>query len=753
MPIASFDRVRSSAAMAEVFGASALVQGMLDFKSALARAQAAALGQRTRRPDHYHWKARIDCGSAAARIVPYYPVVGMRLATRRLDSSKEHVMESSTSQTIASPGSTLLCAIGAALALAGCGGSNDPLADTACAVTSASGTVVVGSGLAGDPAAPEPSSGYRVGYKPVHTRNYMVVTANPLASKAGCEVLKSGGSAADAAVAVQAVLGLVEPQSSGLGGGAFMLYYDAQARTLQSYDGRETAPAAATPNYLRWVDDATDQTAPRPTARSSGRSIGVPGAVRMLDLAHKDHGKLPWKDLFAPGIRHATEGFAISGRLAAAIGDPVFGARVNFLRDAEATATYLNADLSPKLLGTVLKVPAYAETLTTIANNGADAFYTGAIAQSIVDKTAIASAVDGSAITPGKLTLADLAGYRAKKREPICTTYRAYWVCGMPPPSSGGITVASALGVLENFNLGLYKPTALDLEGGKPQVMAVHLVSEAERLAYADRDKYIADTDFQALPGGTPDSMLNKTYLRGRADLLNFSTSIGTAVAGNLGAVPLGVDRTPESGTTHMTIVDRNGNALVMTTTVESGFGSYHMTRGFILNNQLTDFSATPTDSTGAPIANRVQPGKRPRSSMAPTLVFRIAADGTKGDFVMGTGSPGGGTIIQYVVKTLVGALDWGLDAQQATSLVDFGAANSPTTNVGGEHPNVLSANLGAADPLVIGLRAMGHTVSVTPQSSGIGTVIRTQSNGAPALQGGADPRREGLVLGDAFTP
>ena len=649
----------------------------------------------------------------------------------------------------------LLLSALAALSLAGCGGSNDELADTSCAVTSVSGSVVVGSGLPGDPAAPEPASGYRTGYKPVHARNYMVVTANPLASKAGCEMLKAGGTAADAAVAVQMVLGLVEPQSSGLGGGAFMLYYDAKAKTVQSYDGRETAPATATENYLRWIDDTTNQTTPLPSARASGRSIGVPGAVRMLDLAHKDHGKLAWKDLFAPGIKHATEGFAISGRLAAAIGDPVFGARTNFLRDAEATATYLNADLTSKALGTVLKIPAYADTLTTLANNGADAFYSGAIAQAIVAKTAVAtSAADGSAITPGKLSLADLSGYQAKKREPVCTTYRAYWVCGMPPPSSGGITVASALGVLENFNLGLYKPTALDGEGGKPQVLGVHLVSEAERLAYADRDKYIADTDFQPLPGGTPDTLLNKTYMRSRADLVRFSSSLGTATAGNLGTVPLGVDRTPESGTTHMTIVDKEGNALVMTTTVESGFGSYHMTRGFILNNQLTDFSAAPRDASGAVIANRVQPGKRPRSSMAPTLVFKIAADGSRGDFVMGTGSPGGSTIIQYVVKTVVGVLDWGLDAQQATSMVDFGAANSPTTNVGGEHPNVLvGTNSGASDPLVAGLRALGHTVSVSAQSSGIGTVIRVQSNGAPALQGGADPRRENLVLGDVFTP
>jgi gamma-glutamyltranspeptidase / glutathione hydrolase len=701
-------------------------------------------------PTHRAWQPLESPGRRAQRRIQNecMPMCRHAACERRGNTLEEKFM-SPNRTTRRAP--TLLLAALAALALAGCGGSDDEAADTACAVTSASGSVVVGSGLPGDPAAPEPASGYRTGYKPVLSKNYMVVTANPLASKAGCDVLKAGGTAADAAVAVQMVLGLVEPQSSGLGGGAFMLYYDATAKTVQSYDGRETAPAAATVNYLRWIDDASNQTTPVPNARASGRSIGVPGAVRMLDLAHKDHGKLPWKDLFAPGIRHATDGFAISGRMA----DAIAGARSNFLRDADATATYLNADLSAKTLGTVLKVPAYAETLTTLANNGADALYTGAIAQAIVAKTAIAtSAADGSAITPGKLTLDDLSGYQAKKREPICTTYRAYWVCGMPPPSSGGITVASALGVLENFNLGLYKPTALDLEGGKPQVLGVHLVSEAERLAYADRDKYIADTDFQALPGGTPDTLLNKTYMRSRADLVRFSSSLGTATAGNLGSVPLGVDRTPESGTTHMTIVDKEGNALVMTTTVESGFGSFHMTRGFILNNQLTDFSATPTDATGATIANRVQPGKRPRSSMAPTLVFKVAADGSKGDFVMGTGSPGGSTIIQYVVKTVVGVLDWGLDAQQATSMIDFGAANSPTTNVGGEHPNVLvGTNNGASDPLVAGLRALGHTVSVSAQSSGIGTVIRVQANGAPALQGGADPRREGLVLGDVFVP
>lgn len=643
-------------------------------------------------------------------------------------------------------------ALAVAALAAGCGGGtadDDAQALAACQTTTADGSVVVGSGAAGDPAAPEPSSGYRTGKKVVNSKSYMVVTANPLASKAGCEVLKSGGSAVDAAVAVQMVLGLVEPQSSGLGGGAFMLHYDAATKTVVSYDGRETAPAAATENHLRWVSD-TDRTAPLPNARASGRSIGTPGAVRMLALAHGEHGKLAWKDLFQPGIDLATNGFKISGRMAEAIA----GARTNFVRDAEATATYLKADGTPKLLGETFTLPAYADTLRTIAAGGADAFYTGAIAQDVVAKINATTGANGAVLTPGLTTLADLAAYQAKKRPAVCTSYRAHVVCGMGPPSSGGITVAQSLGILENFDLSLLKPTALDIEGGKPTVMGVHLVSEANRLAYADRDKYIADTDFVGLPGGSWNAMLDKTYLRGRADLISFTRSMGTAQPGNLGAVPLAVGGpVPEAGTTHMTIVDKWGNVVSMTTTVESGFGSWHMARGFILNNQLTDFNAAPTDAAGVPIANRVQAGKRPRSSMAPTLVFKQAADGSMGDFVMGTGSPGGATIIQFVVKTLVGVLDWGLDAQQATSMVDFGAGNSATTNVGIEHPNIVSTNSGADDPLISGLRALGHTVTgTTAQSSGISTIVRTtRGNGLPAWSGGADPRREGLVLGDGY--
>jgi len=622
----------------------------------------------------------------------------------------------------------------------GCGAQPAPPPPTVCqALTDAGGGVTVGSGLPGDPAIPTRASGYRAGKAAATARSYLVVTANPLASRAGCEVLEAGGTAVDAAVAVQLVLGLVEPQSTGIGGGGFLVHYDARTGAVQAYDGRETAPAAATEGYLAFVDDATDRSPPQPTARASGRSIGTPGALRMLELAYRDHGRTAWPALFEPAIRLATEGFPIGGRLAAAIGD----ARLDLQADPEAAATYLTSDGTGRQLGAVLAVPAYAATLAAIASGGADALYTGELARAIVDKIASAQGAAGGAITPGKTTLADLAGYQAKRRDPICTRYRAYWICGMPPPSSGGLAVAEALGVLESFELGAAGPTAVDREGGVPDVTGVHLVAEAERLAYADRDRYVADTDFVALPGGSIDALVSRSYLASRAGLVRLTASLGTAPAGALGAPALGVDAAPDHGTSHATIVDGEGNVVAMTTSVESSFGSFHMARGVVLNNQLTDFSALPTDEAGAPIANRVAAGKRPRSSMAPTLVFRAAADGSRGDFVLATGSPGGSAIIQYVVKALVGTLDWGLDAQQAAGLLDFGAANDPTTNLGGEHPALHSA---AGDRLVSGLRALGHTVNTGPQTSGIATVSRTASG---ALVGGADPRREGVPLGD----
>ncbi|MEO8937064.1 MAG: gamma-glutamyltransferase family protein [Burkholderiaceae bacterium] len=621
-----------------------------------------------------------------------------------------------------------------------------------CVALSSDGTsIIVGSNLPGDPALPEAASGYRTGLKAIYAKRFMVTTSNAFASAAGCATMLKGGSAADAAVSVQAVLGLTVPEATGLGSGGFMLYYDAVKKTVQSYDGRESAPAAATVNYLRYIDDVTNQTTPRPSARASGRSIGTIGVPRLIEAVQKDHGKLAWKDLFGDAIALSTNGFKIGGRLAAAISSNA----ASLKRDPEATAYFFNADGTPKALGTVLTNPAYAQSLTLMAANGADAIMTGPIAADIVAKIAVTSAPDGTPTTPGKTTLADLAAYQAKLRDPVCTTYRAYYVCGMGPPTSGGITVASALGILENFNLAPNKPTAIDLEGGHPTVIGVHLISEAERLAYADRDKYVADTDFVPLPGGSVNTLLNKPYLRSRAALINLGTSIGTAQPGNLGPVPLGIDTNMiEHGTNQFTIVDADGSVLTATTTVESSMGSFHMTHGFLLNNQLTDFSAAPTDANGVLIANRVAPNKRPRSSMAPTLIFRTAADGSRGDFLMATGSPGGGTIPQYVLKTIVGVLDWGLDAQQSAGLVDFGASNSPTTSIGGEHPNVDITNNGNNDPLITGLRALGHTISTAAQSSGVNSIIRVQANGAPVLQGGTDPRREGVVLGgDTFVP
>jgi len=626
----------------------------------------------------------------------------------------------------------------------------------ACQRATASGSVIVGSGLPGDPAIPEVQSGYRPGKKPATGLSYMAVTANPLATKAGCEVLREGGTAVDAAVAVQMVLGLVEPQSSGLGGGAFLLHYDAASKKVQTYDGRETAPAAATEDYLRHVS-ATDRSNPLPalgasfaSTRASGRSIGTPGVVRMLGMAHKDYGRRAWSELFNPAIQLANEGFAISGRMAAAIS----GSRADLLRDPEAVAYFLNADLTPRALGTTLRNPEYAATLRSIASGGADAFYTGPIAEAIVRK--IGANYGGPAspvpITPGLTTLADLANYKAVRRDPVCTSYRTTWVCGMGPPSSGGIAVAQTLGILESFDLASYRPTQIGEEGAKPSVAAVHLVSEAQRLAYADRNRYVADTDFFPLPGNGVASLVDKAYLRSRAGLISMTRSMGSAPAGSFAPQPLGVNAAEGNGTTHVTLADRYGNVVSMTTTIESGMGSFHFTQGFLLNNQLTDFSFDPVDASGAPIANRVEPNKRPRSSMAPTLVFNQNADGSRGEFLMATGSPGGATIPQFVTKTLLGVIDFRLDAQQATSMVNFGAANSPTTGVGGEHPMIDTSNNGLNDPLLNGLRALGHTVSFAAQSSGVSTVVRGAAPGqsTPVYVGGADPRREGIALGDA---
>lgn len=629
----------------------------------------------------------------------------------------------------------LVVLLAAVLVCAGCGGPQTPPAPTGpCAIVT-NGTPQAKQQGTDDGSAPETATGYRTGMTPVRTDHYAVATANPLATQAACEVLRDGGTAADALVAAQAVLGLVEPQSSGIGGGGFLLYYDAAAKSVQAFDGREVAPAAATENYLRWVSD-TDRTAPKPDARGSGRSIGVPGIVRMLADVHTAHGRTAWRDLFTPAVQLADDGFDISPRLAAAIADAAPRLRL----DPQAGAYFLDQDGSPRSADARLTNPAYAKTLSAIATDPA-ALYTGPIAADIV--TAATDPSGGR--TPSLMTAADLAGYTAKRREAVCVPYRDKQICGMPPPSSGGIAVAETLGVLEHFPMADHRPTDLDRDGGRPTVAGVHLIAEAERLAYADRDRYVADTDFVALPGGSPDALLGADYLTGRAALISPDRTMGTAKPGEFGPPIAPAAPVPEHGTSQVSIVDAQGNAASLTTTVESAFGSFHMVDGFLLNNQLTDFSAEPAGPDGTPVANRVAPGKRPRSTMAPTLIFDRGAPGSVGPLYAVTGSPGGSTIVQFVVKTVVGLLDWKLDPQQAVSMVDFGAANSPKTNVGGEHPAIDISDDGRHDPLVTGLRDLGHQVDIADQSSGLSAIVRAD----PGWVGGADPRREGAVMGD----
>lgn len=557
----------------------------------------------------------------------------------------------------------------------------------------------------------------------------MVAAAHPLAVQAGVGVLAQGGSAVDAAIAVQLALNVVEPQSSGIGGGAFLLHFDAAQRQTLAYDGRETAPAAATPDQFLGADG---KPLPFFQAVDSGLSVGTPGLLRLLELAHRAHGRLPWADLFVPAIGLSEQGFAVSPRLHASIA----GSAARMRAQGGAVAAYfLNADGSPLATGTLLRSPELAATLRAVARGGADAFYQGDIAQAVVQ------AVASHPTRPGRLSLADLRGYRAQVREPVCAVYRArFRVCGMPPPSSGGITTLQILGLLQPFDLAALGPTQAD---------AVHLVSEAHRLAYADRARYIADPDWVSVP--TP-GLLDAGYLQARASLIRTDRSLGVPTAGQPpgAALALGVDASAQlPSTTHLSIVDRWGNAVALTSSIENGFGSLQMVRGFLLNNQLTDFSFVPADASG-PVANRVQPGKRPRSSMAPTLMFNAQT----GDLEAAMGSPGGSAIIQYVTKTVLGLVDWRLDIQQAINLPNFGAQTSAVTAI--EQGSLLDT-----PALRAALAARGHTVQATPAfTSGLHGVVFNglRPNGQPGplarhpgqgqWAGGADPRREGVARG-----
>ncbi|MDX2102802.1 MAG: gamma-glutamyltransferase [Alphaproteobacteria bacterium] len=553
------------------------------------------------------------------------------------------------------------------------------------------------------PAAPEGASGRAAARSAVVAERYMAAAANPIAAEVGAAVLADGGTAADSAIAMQLVLGLVEPQSSGIGGGAFMLHFRAADRSLVSYDARETAPRA--------VDGKLFQTDAGQAMRFydavvGGRSVGVPGVPKLIHEVHRAHGKLPLARLFQPAIELAERGFEISPRLAALVAaDPYL------LRDPEARAYFYRTDFTPKPAGTRLVNPAYADTLRRILADAND-FYTGELARAVVTSVT-------SGRNPGRLSLEDMAAYQVKPRPVVCGPYRAVQVCGMGPPSSGGVAVQQILGILSGFDLR---------DAGPNTTVSAHLIAEASRLAFADRDTYLADPDFVPQPVA---GLLDDGYLITRAQLVNRQRSMGRATAGTppQRRADLAPGETLEfPSTSHLVAIDQDGNAVSMTTTIEDGFGARRMVRGFLLNNQLTDFSFID-QREGVPVANRVEPGKRPRSSMAPTVLLNT--DGTLRGVV---GSPGGSRIIGYVAKAIVAMVDWEMDPQAAIELPHILNRNGPTELEKGTPAEALKADL----------EAMGHQVTVGDLTSGLQAILVAPGR----LVGGADPRREGVAVG-----
>ncbi|MBD8650049.1 gamma-glutamyltransferase [Rhizobium sp. CFBP 13726] len=579
-----------------------------------------------------------------------------------------------------------------------------------------SGTVLAGfltisvssAQQASDTTAPEKASAV-TSAKRVETKRYMVAAANPLAAEAGRAVIEKGGSAADALVAVQTVLGLVEPQSSGLGGGSFLVYYDAASQKLTTFDGRETAPMEATPKLF--LDDQ-GQPLKFMAAVVGGRSVGTPGTVRLLETVHRKYGKANWAGLFTAAERLATDGFEVSPRLGT-----LLAAEGDKLKTDDATIRYFFDDGgAPLKIGTLLKNPAYAETLRTIASGGADAFYSGPIAQAIV------KAVREAKGNPGVLSLSDFANYRVKEREPVCLAYRALDICGMGPPSSGGVAVGQMLGILENF----------DLKGlGPDNVESWRLIGDAQRLAFADRERYLADPDFVPAP---IKGLLKKEYLGERARLLDTDKALAkdAVTAGEPTwdhALLFGRGEAIElPSTSHISIVDRDGNVASMTTTIENGFGSRLMVNGFLLNNELTDFSFKTHDGS-LPVANRVEPGKRPRSSMAPTIVMK------DGKPLMAIGSPGGSQIIGYVAQALVAYIDWGMPVEQIV-------AQPHLINRFGTYDIEAGTR---AETLMEPLKSLGYEVKAGEMTSGLQAIEITDRG----LAGSADPRREGIAIGE----
>ncbi len=557
------------------------------------------------------------------------------------------------------------------------------------------GLVSVGLGLAASVADAQPKAG---GVYP----HGMVVAANPLAAEAGRRILERGGDAVDAAVAIQAVLGLVEPQSSGLGGGAFLMVYDGRTHRLTAYNGRETAPAAANAGYFLQPDGK-----PMPffDAILSGKSTGPPGAIAMLGLAHEQHGRLPWKQLFVSAEQLASQGFVVSPRLAAEAAVPLPQTSAPDIK-----AYFTKADGSRIAAGDVLKNPAYARTLETLAANGPRALLEGPIAADIVAR------VDRD--PGGALTLADLKTYHPKASDPLCRPYRVYVVC-VPPSPSGGPALLEMLGLLARTDIDRRGPT---------DAKAWFEMGQAMRLAYADRDRYLGDPAFVGEP---IEGLLSPAYLDARARLIGETAGPAPSAGDPPGAPTAGKDGTREAGgTSHFTVVDRDGNVAAMTTSVESIFGSGRMVDGFALNNQLTDFSFVPMDQEGRPAANRVEAGKRPRSAMTPVIVLK------DGRFFAALGSPGGAAILAYNLKALVGVLDWRLSMQQAVAL--------PNLIASGDRFNAEADRLGP--DVVRGLGERGMNVSAgRGENSGLHGIMARDG----ALEGGADPRREGVVLTD----
>ena len=575
---------------------------------------------------------------------------------------------------------------------------------------------------------PEAASGWSP--KPViRARQHMSVTAHPLATEAADQMLRAGGSAVDAAIAAQLVLGLVEPQSSGIGGGGFMLVYDARSRSVSALDGRETAPADSDETLLADRDGRPMSFA---QAVAGGLSVGVPGLLRLLETAHRQHGQLAWPQLFEPAIRLARDGFLVGPRLHRLLTQDRFIAR-----ETRAAAYFLDPSGQPWPVGHRLRNPDLAETLETLARDGAGAFYRGSIAHALVD------AVRTHARNPGRLSASDLANYRVIEREPLCFARPRHWVCGMPPPSSGAITVGQILQLFDPAQSSMPSRTPLVLDGALMEA-GVHRFLEAARLAFADRNRWIADPEFAHQPAA---GLLAKDYVAERTKLIGERAG-GTAPfgvpAGATGTTPRANRGTAHSvqleldSTTHLSVIDRWGNAVSMTASIEDAFGSRLMVEGFLLNNQLTDFSvaASPADM---PPANRPQPGKRPRSSMAPTLVFERRQDGSRGDLRLLIGSPGGANIVSYVARTLIAVLDDEIPLQQAIELPNLGNRNGPSEIEAGR----VSASL------INTLQARGHQIRTVDMTSGLHGIHRVCT--APSdceWVSGVDPRREGAAVG-----